>query len=358
MQNLSKEKTKVYLKKVNDWTSKEEIGQGLLSIWQRIETPDFITKDEFLAIKLTFGEEATTGYIKAEWLSSLIGVLKQKSEHVFIIETNTLYRERRSNAIGHLHVADSHGYNMQRLGIPIIIADGLKGRDSKNVSILGDHFESVKLARGVCESDALLCLSHVTGHLQTGFAGAIKNLGMGCAARAGKLLQHSRSLPEITVEKCVGCSECMKICPANAIGIKRKKAILVKERCIGCGECTIVCTTGAIEIKYDENTVKLQEKMVEYALGVKNALNARISCINFLYNVTKNCDCMSKNESPLVPDVGIIGGVDPVAVDRAALDIIGIETFRETFAEIDPLIQIRHAEKMKLGSSQYELVEI
>lgn len=358
MQNLSRGKTKVYLKRIDDWASREKIEEGLLSIWQRIEIPDLTTCCNFLGIKLTFGEEDTTGYIKAEWLSGLIEALKQKIENVFIIETNTLYRERRSNAVGHLQVASLHGYNLQSLGIPIIIVDGLKGRDSKNVSIRGDHFESVKLARGVCESDALLCLSHVTGHFQAGFAGSLKNLGMGCAARAGKLLQHSKSLPEVTTEKCIGCGECMKICPSGAIGIKKKKAILVKERCIGCGECTIVCTTGAIEIKYDENTVKLQEKMVEYALGVKGVLNAKISCINFLHNITKNCDCMSKSESPIVPDVGIVGGVDPVAVDKATLDIIGIEVFRKIFTEIDPLIQIRHAEKIKLGSSQYELVEI
>ena len=150
----------------------------------------------------------------------------------------------------------------------------------------------------------------------------------------------------------------MKICPANAIGLKKKKALLVNERCIGCGECTVVCRSGAIEIKYDENVVKLQQKMVEYGLGVKNALCSKIACVNFLYNITKNCDCMSKSETPLVPEVGIIGGLDPVAVDKASLDIVGIDTFKKIFPEIDPIIQISHAEKIKLGSSQYELVEV
>jgi hypothetical protein len=194
--------------------------------------------------------------------------------------------------------------------------------------------------------------------MQSGFAGTLKNMGMGCASRQGKLLQHSGTLPEVTVDKCIGCGACMAVCSANAIGIKNKKAILVRERCIGCGECTVACRTGAIDIKYDENVVKFQEKMVEYALGVKKALNSKIVYFNFLEHITKNCDCMSKNETSAVPDIGIVYGMDPVAVDKASMDIVGIDKFKEMFPEIDPLGQIKHAEKIKLGSSQYELSEI
>lgn len=349
---------KVYLKRINDWTSEETIKQALLCLWQQLDPGGFVKKDDFLGIKLSFGEEGSKGFIKPGWLSLLIANLKEKSENVFIVETNTLYRERRSNAVGHLHVANQHGFDINSLGIPIIIGDGLHGREGQNISIRGDHFENVKLAQGICESDCLLSLAHVTGHMQTGFAASLKNLGMGCASRSGKLQQHTKTLPEVTVEKCVGCGLCMKICPANAIGLKRKKAILVKERCIGCGECTIVCRSGAIDIKYDENIVKMQEKMVEYALGVDKAMGSRIACINFLCNITKNCDCMAKDEEAVLPDVGLIGGVDPVSVDKASMDILGIDNVKKLFPDIDPEVQIRHAEKIKLGSSQYELVEI
>lgn len=351
-------KTKVYIKRIDDWTSRERISQALLSVWQQIAPQDFIKNNDFLALKLTFGEEGTSGYIKPEWLSDLIGFLRQKTENLFIVETNTLYREKRSNAVGHLQVAYSHGYSIQGTGIPIIIADGLHGRDGENISIRGDHFEHVKIAKAVCQSDGLISLSHVTGHMQSGFAGSLKNLGMGCASRAGKLSQHSKTLPEITLEKCIGCGSCMKICPANAIGLKKKKAILVKERCIGCGECTVICRSGAIDIKYDENVVKFQEKMVEYVLGVKVVMGSGLRCINLAYNITKNCDCMSKNESPLTPDIGIIGGLDPVAVDKASLDVVGIDIFKQAHSGIDPLTQIRHAEKIGLGSSEYDLIEI
>jgi len=360
MQNKAKiTPGKVYIKRLQDWSSDQKISEGVLSAWQYMEpTIDFIDKNSFTAIKLTFGEEGSDGYIKPAWLAAFIKHLKQKTENLFITETNTLYREKRSNAAGHLHVAASHGYSIDKLGIPVIIADGLAGRDGQNISICGDHFENVKIARGICESDGVIFLSHVTGHMQAGFAGTLKNIGMGCASRQGKLLQHSGTLPEITVEKCIGCGACMIVCPANAIGIKKKKAMLVKERCIGCGECTVACRTGAIEIKDDENVVKFQEKMVEYALGVKKALNSKAVYLNFLEHVTKNCDCMSKSETPIAPDIGIICGTDPVAVDKASMDLIGIDKFKEMFHEIDPLVQIRHAEKIKLGASQYELAEI
>ncbi|MFH1854225.1 MAG: DUF362 domain-containing protein [Candidatus Omnitrophota bacterium] len=358
MQNHSETRSKVYLKRIDDWTSEAEINKALLSIWQKIDTDGLIKKDDFLGIKLTFGEEGTSGYIKSNWLQGLISSLRQKTENLFIIETNTLYREKRSNAVGHLHVAHAHGYGIEQVGIPVIIADGLHGRNSHNINIAAEHFENVKLAKAVCETDFLLSLSHVTGHCQIGLAATLKNLGMGCAARVGKLAQHSRTLPEITTAKCIGCGACMKICPANAIGIKKKKAILVKERCIGCGECAIICKSGGVEIKYDENVVKLQEKMVEYALGVKNALNSRLACMNLLYNVTKNCDCMSNAEPSIAPDIGVVGSVDPVAIDKAALDLIGKQAFERIYPEIDLEAQIRYAEKIKLGSSDYEIIEI
>lgn len=356
MQNHS---TKVYLKRIEDWTSEERIREAIVSLWQNLGIHESIRKTEFVGIKLTFGEKDNSGYIKPEWLSGLITFLKEKTENLFIVETNTLYREKRSNAVGHLHVARSHGFDLATLGIPIIIADGLQGRDLQNVPIRGGkHFENVKLAKGICESDRIIFLSHLTGHCQTGLAGTLKNIGMGCAARQGKLLQHSRTLPEVTVEKCVGCGACMKVCPANAIGLKKKKALLVKERCIGCGECTVACRYGAIGIKYDETIVKFQEKMVEYALGVKKVLDSKLAYINFLWNVTKNCDCMSKGEKAVVRDIGMIGGIDPVAIDKASLDLIGMDAFKSMHPGIDPLTQIRHAENIKLGSSHYELVEI
>ena len=351
--------SKVYIKRIQDWSGDQAVSETILSAWKHLEPMnDFIDKNSFTAIKLTFGEEGASGYIKPAWLAGIINSLKQRTENLFLVETSTLYREKRSNATGHLYVAHSHGYSLDKTGIPVIIADGLRGRDGQNIPIRGDHFDNVKIACGICESDNMICLSHVTGHMQSGFAGALKNLGMGCASRQGKLLQHSGTLPEITVEKCIGCGACMRVCPANAIGIKKKKAILVKERCIGCGECTVACRVGAIDIKYDENAVKFQEKMVEYALGVKKALNSKIVYFNFVEHVTKNCDCMSKDETPMVPDIGLICGMDPVAVDKASMDLAGIDKFKEAFPEIDPLIQINHAEKIKLGIGQYELAEI
>lgn len=352
---------KVFLKRIADWSSPDRIKEGLNGLWPVLENEsgvNSIKSGSFTAIKLTFGEKNNTGYIKHYWLEGLITALKPRTQNLFFIETNTLYREQRSNAVGHLMVAHSHGYSIENTGIPIVIADGLEGRDYTNVNIKGVHFENAKIARAFSEIDNLICISHVTGHMQAGYGGALKNMGMGGASRQGKLLQHSGSLPEITIEKCIGCGRCIDICPANATGLKKKKAILVKERCIGCGECTVICPAGAIEIKYDETSIKFQEKMVEYALGVKNAVRNKLVFINFLNKITKNCDCMSLDEEQITADIGIMASCDPVALDKASLDIIGIDKFKGMYPGIDTLAQINHAEKIKLGSSRYDLIEI
>ncbi len=354
--------SKLYFINAGDSETSESIAEKTKAITLASKASEAICPDDFVAIKLTFGEAKNSGFIKPQWISPLIDIVKEKSGNVYFVETNTLYREARSNSIGHLKVADEHGFNLQSTGIPVIIADGLFGRDSRNVSINKDHFDSVKIASGVYDSDVIIVLSHVTAHFQTGFAGAIKNLGMGCASRAGKLAQHSDVKPEVTQDKCIGCGLCLDCCPANAIALKRKKALIVKEKCIGCGECVIICRWDAIEIKYTETTNRLQEKMAEYALGTLLAAKRRVILMNFLINITKNCDCMAKDEAPVVKDIGILAGFDPVAIDKASIDLVNRtsegDLFKGLYQQIEYMAQIVHGEKIGLGSQDYELIEI
>ncbi|MFH1782345.1 MAG: DUF362 domain-containing protein [Candidatus Omnitrophota bacterium] len=342
MENPSKSKSKVFFKRIQEGADDEAISRSISVVWGNIFTSTFAIKPETtIAIKLSFNEKDIQKSINPAWISSLVSELKQRAESLFIIENNLLDGEIKSNAIKQLKVLYQNNYTMQNLDVPIIIGDGIGGSNSQIIQIKGDHLDSTKISQGVCESDLLISINFLSKYANIGLGGSIKGLGSDCASLAGKLIQRSNNLPEVIIERCTSCSACIKVCPANAIGLKNKKAILVKERCIACGECTIACKYNAIITKQEENPIKHQEKMVEYAMGVKKALKSKIASFNILPEKK-----------------GVVGGSDPVSVDKASLDIIGPDAVKSMFGDIDTETQIRHGEKIKLGSAQYELLEI
>ncbi len=351
-------KSKVYFVPTTDNEDEKSVAKKVGALTERSSILKEIAKDDFVGIKLHFGEKDNTGYIKPPCVKEIVGVCKSCSDNVALIETNTIYAGARTNAISHIKLAHSHGFGLEATGAPIVIADGATGRDFINVEINKKHFKEAKVASGVMDFEYILGLAHVTGHCQTGLAAAIKNIGMGCASRAGKLQQHSNVLPEITESKCTGCGICIRWCPADAIVLKNKKAVISKDNCIGCGECTVACRVWAIEIKWNKEIRTLQEKMVEYAYA---ALSARKSgFINFLTKITKDCDCMAKDDPRIVPDIGILASSDPVAIDKATTDILikktGCDRLKDGYPNIDWRIQLDYAEKIGLGNLDYELV--
>ncbi len=321
---------------------------------------NLIKDTDLVAIKIHFGEKGNKGHIHADIVRHAADILKKKSQRVFVTDTNTLYIGCRSNSVDHIKIAYEHEFSLANIGIPVIIADGLTGRNFKSIEITGGHLKNVKIASDIVYSDFMLCLSHMTGHMQAGFGATIKNLGMGCASRAGKLEQHSNVLPEVSQSKCTGCGTCLKWCPAEAIVIEGHKAVVIQANCIGCGECTVACKIGAIDIKWSETVKVLQEKMAEYALGVVKTLTPeRMYYLNFLNHITKDCDCMAKDEPPICEDLGIMASADPVAVDQASVDMLlkvnGGDIFKKGYPHIDWSVQLKYAESIGLGSTKYEL---
>jgi uncharacterized Fe-S center protein len=317
-----------------------------------------INKDSFVGIKIHFGEKGNTGFIKPPWLRYLVDELKRKKAKTFLTDTNTLYLGNRSNSIDHLHLAAQHGFSLEALGVPIIIADGLIGKESDQVELNLKHVQSAKIASTFFHTDVLLCLSHFTGHILSGFGAAIKNLGMGCASRAGKLEQHSDVHPWVKAKVCTNCSLCMEYCPADAIEQANGSARILDEKCIGCGECLVVCNVGAIKMRWDGDTLRVQEKMAEYAFAALKSVKHKVCFINYLVKITKDCDCMSKNGKVLVPDLGLVASLDPVAVDKASVDLLldaNKRDFLRDAIDMDWSVQLHHAEKIGLGSSEYEL---
>jgi uncharacterized Fe-S center protein len=320
-----------------------------------------IEKKSFVAMKIHFGEKGNKGFIKPPWIVKIIDQIKGVTSRVFLTDSNTLYVSKRSNSLDHLSLAREHGFTQDALGIPVIIADGLIGRDDDEIQVDLSRVKSAKIASAILNSDILVCLTHFTGHILTGFGAALKNLGMGCASRAGKLEQHSDVHPWVNPKLCDNCGVCFDYCPSQVIVEKGDSAFIVKEKCIGCGECLVVCNQGAVKFNWDSDSVRVQEKMSEYAFSVWKHLKGKISFINFLIKVTKDCDCMSHDQQPIVEDIGILGSLDPVALDQASVDLVNKRSGKDILRvgyDIDWSVQLSHGVKIGLGSRDYELIEL
>ena len=320
-----------------------------------------IDDKSFVAMKIHFGEKGNTGYIKPQWLMTIIRQLREKTSRVFLTDSNTLYVGKRSNSVEHLHLAWDHGFTPDIVGVPVIIADGLKGADDGEVEVDLKRVKSSRVGSVFLHSDAMVCLSHFTGHGLSGFGAAIKNLGMGCASRAGKLDQHSEVHPWVNPKHCQNCGLCFDFCPSEAIITKEGSAFIIEEKCIGCGECLVICNAGAVKFRWDSDVARVQEKMSEYAFSLKKALKGKISFLNFLLKVTKDCDCMAEDEPAVVEDIGILGSVDPVAVDQASVDLVIERSGKDILKvgyDVDWSVQLQHGEEIGLGSRDYELIKL
>ena len=298
-------------------------------------------------------------------------LIKEKGGYPFITDASTLYSGNRSDAVSHMNVAELNGFNSITTGCPTIIADGLKGNDYKEIKVNLKHCSTVKIASAITEADIIISLNHFKGHEQAGFGGALKNLGMGCGSKLGKLEMHSGSIPLIDKNLCVSCGMCTKNCNQKAISIE-ESAVINYNKCVGCGECIVVCPKKAISQKEKTQSKILNEKITEYVYGVLK--DKESFHINFVMNVSPNCDCWNNNDLPIVPDIGILASKDPIAIDKASSDLVNAEepikksvlgnikhTHEDKFecihGNIDYMSGLKYAEELKLGTLEYELIK-
>jgi len=327
-----------------------------------------------VAIKAHFGELGNDTFVNPVFIRPLVDNLKKHGANPFLTDTNTLYSGSRHNGVDHLKTAMLHGFGLEVTGAPVVIADGVRGNDWRNVKVSLKHFKSVKIAAAIEEADALLMVNHFKGHEMAGFGGAIKNLAMGCAPPAGKRDQHSPRF-QVDPKTCVGCGDCIRVCPEKAITLVESKASIDKKVCIGCGECMTVCRTKSIALDWATELLPFTERLVEYAYGAAKAHFGRIGFLNFVLNVTPDCDCPAWSDAPIVPDIGILASTDPVAIDKASLDLVNAQTglagshlsrnfapgedkFLGVWKHTRGDIQLSYAEKIGLGTTRYELKEV
>lgn len=358
-------------------------GDNLLTKLQRliktagIGNIDFT--DKYVAIKMHFGEPGNLAFLRPNYAKAIADVVKELGGKPFLTDCNTLYVGGRKNALDHLDSANLNGFNPTTTGCQIIIADGLKGTDEALVPVEGGtYIKEAKIGRAVMDADVFISLNHFKGHEATGFGGALKNIGMGCGSRAGKMEMHSAGKPHVDQNLCIGCQMCAKICAHDAPEFENKKATINHDKCVGCGRCIGVCPKDAILSASDESNEILNCKIAEYTKAVID--NRPHFHISLVIDVSPYCDCHGENDAAIVPNVGMFASFDPVALDMACAEAVNAQPvlsnsmlgdcieeerachnhdhFHSIFPETCWETAISHGEKIGIGNSKYKLITV
>lgn len=337
-----------------------------------IDAIDFDGK--YTAIKIHFGEPGNLAYLRPNYARTVVQVVKELGGRPFLTDCNTLYVGGRKNALDHLDSAYINGFSPFSTDCHVLIGDGLKGTDDIAVPVVGgEYVKEAKIGHAIMDADVFISLTHFKGHEMAGFGGALKNIGMGCGSRAGKMEMHSAGKPYVKTAACIGCGACVKICAHDAPSITDKKASIDQNKCVGCGRCIGVCPKDAVRPAHDESCQIMNCKIAEYSKAV---LDGRPHFhISLVIDVSPFCDCHAENDLPIVPDVGMFASFDPVALDQACADAVNRQPItdgsllsevdhhnHDHFGAVSPNTDwktaIAHAKKLGLGSDEYDLIEI
>lgn len=336
---------------------------------------------QFVAIKIHFGELGNVSYLRPNYARAVVDVVKELGGKPFLTDCNTLYPGSRKNALEHLYCAWENGFTPLTVGCPILIGDGLKGTDDIEVPVRGgEYVKNAKIGRAVMDADVIISMTHFKGHETTGFGGTLKNLGMGCGSRAGKKEQHNNGKAYVQQEICRGCRRCMQECANNGLVFdpETRKMHVDKEHCVGCGRCVGACNFDAIDFEDPNSNQMLNYRIAEYAKAV---VDGRPQFhISLVMDISPNCDCHVENDAPILPDVGMFASFDPLALDQACVDacmkceplpnsqlgehmrdphfVDHHDHFTNSTPESEWQSCLSHAEKIGLGTRDYELIRL
>lgn len=333
--------------------------------------------DKYAAIKIHFGEYGNLAFLRPNYAKVVADYVKELGGKPFLTDCNTLYVGSRKNALDHLETAYVNGFSPYQTGCHVIIGDGLKGTDEVIVPIDGEYVKEAKIGHAIMDADVLISLTHFKGHEMAGFGGALKNIGMGCGSRAGKMEQHCDGKPSVG-DNCVGCGACSRICAHGAPVIENGRASIDHDKCVGCGRCLAVCPKDTIRADFSDSIAVLNYKIAEYSLAV--CKDRPCFHVSLICDVSPNCDCHSENDIPIIPNVGMLASFDPVALDRACADLCNemepvqesvlgenlekhgnheeYDHFHMTHPDTEWESCLAHAKKIGLGTDEYELIRI
>ena len=374
------EKAKVYFTTFHA-SGSENLLQKLHRLMKTAGFEQIDFEDKYAAIKLHFGEYGNLAFLRPNYARVVADYVKELGGKPFLTDCNTLYVGSRKDALDHLETAYVNGFSPYQTGCHVIIGDGLKGTDETLVPINGEYVKEAKIGKAVMDADVFISLTHFKGHEMAGFGGTLKNIGMGCGSRAGKMEQHCDGKPSVDPALCVGCGACQRICAHDAPVITDGKAAIDHDKCVGCGRCLAVCPKDAIAADFADSIAVLNYKMAEYSLAV--CKDRPCFHISLICDVSPNCDCHAENDIPIISDIGMLASFDPVALDRACVDlcnqaepipesVLGKNLVKEkehghhgdhdhfvmTHPDTEWKSCLEHAVRIGLGTDQYELIQI
>ena len=375
------EKAKVYFTDFHTEAFGDGLPTKLKKLMKKAGIADLDLDGKFVAIKMHFGELGNISYLRPNYARAVVDVVKELGGKPFLTDCNTMYPGSRKNALEHLECAWQNGFTPLTVGCPILIGDGLKGTDDVEVPVVGgEYVEKAKIGRAIMDADVFISLTHFKGHEMTGFGGTIKNIGMGCGSRAGKKEQHASGKPKISQKRCRGCMRCQRECANGGLVFdeQTRKMRVDDAHCVGCGRCLGACNFDAIYFTNDNAQAALNCRMAEYTKAV---VDGRPQFhISLIVDVSPNCDCHGENDVPILPNIGMFVSTDPLALDQACVDAClaaqpmpGSQLARhladpEFYDHHDHFINstpesewrscLEHAEKIGLGTREYELIEM
>jgi hypothetical protein len=355
--------------------SKENLFDKIGRLMQSCDVGTRVVSGDLVAVKVHFGERGNHTFVRPVFLRRVVDELRALGSIPFLTDSSTLYPGERKEAVSALRCAIENGFAYAVVNAPLIMCDGLRGHTAAEVPVEGELLKKVSIGTEIVEADALVAVTHFKCHELTGFGGTIKNLGMGCASREGKLHQHSTVGPEVVAGVCTACAVCFRACAHGAISFIKGKARINPQRCVGCGRCITACPEKAINVQWNEASDLVMKKMSEYALGALAGKLRKSLFLNFITQVSPACDCYGFSDAPIVNDIGICAATDPVALDQASVDLVneargnqdtalrsghepGGDKFRGVYPDIAWEVQLEHGERLGLGSRRYDLVRL
>ena len=375
------EKSKVYFTDFRTQAYGDGLAKKLQKLMKAAGIQNIDMDGKFVAIKMHFGELGNLAFLRPNYARAVVDVVKELGGKPFLTDCNTMYPGSRKNALEHLSCAWQNGFTPLSVDCPILIGDGLKGTDDIEVQVVGgEYVKNAKIGRAVMDADIFISLTHFKGHEEAGFGGALKNIGMGCGSRAGKKEQHTSGKPYIKEDRCRGCRKCQKECANGGLVYleEKKKMSVDRDHCVGCGRCLGACNFDAIAFENSDANEMLVKRIAEYAKAVVDGRpNFHVSIV---CDISPNCDCHGENDAPILPDIGMFASFDPLALDQACVDACLAATplpnsqladhladpefedhhdhFINTTPEVEYKAGLAHAEKIGLGSREYELIKI